>query len=92
MKVLSIIWGLCGGGIDKVALAYTKLDEFPDVEFETVCVHGKNWKTDQALLREYDIPSIVFNNRLDFSWIAKTAKLIKKRNLISFLFTALMAQ
>ena len=79
MRVLNLIWGFCGGGIDKVVMTYARLGEVADIEVDTVCVHSVNWKTRLDLLDQIGATRIEFRNRLDLSWIARTSQVIEEK-------------
>lgn len=67
------------GGIDKVVLTYTRLNEVSGIEVDTVCIHGVNWDTDLDTLRKIGASCIPFRNRFDLSWIARTAQVIDEK-------------
>ncbi len=79
MRVLSLIWGFCGGGIDKVIMTYTRLGEVSDIEVDTVCIHGSKWKTRRDLLESVDATRIEIRNRLDLSWISRASRVIEEK-------------
>lgn len=72
-KVLHIIWGFAGGGVDKVVEAYARMPQHVAVDARFVCMHGEGWGTDIAALEEMGAHRITFRNRRDLSWIGRLA-------------------
>lgn len=74
MKLLNIIWGFAGGGVDRVVEAYARMPFQAPVEAHFVCLHGQDWGTDVNGLRAIGASRISFVNRRDLSWIGKLAQ------------------
>ena len=73
MKILHIIWGFAGGGVDKVVEAYARMTQHVAVDARFVCLYGEGWGTDVTTLERIGAHRIVFRNRRDFSWIRRLA-------------------
>lgn len=76
LKILNVVWGFAGGGVDKVVEAYARMNRVAPVASEIVCLHGQSWGTDVDMLEKMQSKRIVFRNRSDFSWIRNLALLI----------------
>ena len=79
MRVLSLIWGCSGGGVDQVVLTYARLGDMSNVEVDTVCIHAENWETDRDSFRGIGASFVPFRNRTEYSWIRRTSELIENR-------------
>ncbi len=79
MRILSILWGWCGGGIDKVVETYMDLDSCADIMITTACIYGLSWDTDVHYLQKKGVIMIPIQSRGDFSWIARTSQLIDEQ-------------
>ena len=80
MRILSLLWGFSLGGIGKCALAYSRLNEIPDIEIDTVCIYGINWKSDLEPLKAIGATLVPIQGRLDISWISRCSILVKSYN------------
>lgn len=80
MRVLSLLWGFSLGGVGKCALAYSRLNEFSDIEIHTACIHGIHWNCDIEPLKTIGATLVPIQGRLDISWISRCSILIKSYN------------
>lgn len=78
MRVLSILWGFCLGGIGKCALSYNELNGYKDIELKTVCIVGKNWMCNLQKINEIKAHIIHINSRLDKTWVSKSLDVVNR--------------
>lgn len=77
MRVLSLLWGFSLGGVGKCALTYDRLNELPEFEIQTACIHCTDWTCDLDALRDIGAILLPINGRSDLSWINRCVDLIE---------------
>jgi glycosyltransferase involved in cell wall biosynthesis len=76
MNVLSIHWGFSLGGVGKYAQLIDSVYRYEPVKVTSLCILGKNWWYDDIGLEKIKAHKIFINNRYDFTWLIKVARII----------------
>lgn len=78
MRILHVVWGFTGGGVDKVVESYVKMSRTYSFESKIVCLHAVDWKTDTAKLDYLGADRICFTRRCSASWVLDLNSYIKQ--------------
>ena len=80
IKVLSIMWGLSGGGVSHYVGSLNKLNENKSLELTHTVIRVPKWRKHQGLWEKLNPCEILIKSRLDISWLPKLLNEIKKQN------------
>ena len=80
IRVLSLMWGLAGGGISHYVASLHKLNQYADVEFSHVIIRMEDWPIHPGLWNTLNPSDIIIKNRLDLSWLPKFKALVNDLN------------
>ncbi len=80
MKVLNIVWGFSGGGVEEAVKNYHQAEGNFYIEMEYICIYRKDWPVNHKFLDDAGAKKIEFKNRFDFSWIPRLRKYLSDRD------------
>ena len=78
IKILSIAWGLAGGGVSHYIGLIDGLEKVDSVKLSHVVIRMPQWNVHQRLWKQLHPTELLIRNRLDLSWLPILLKTIKR--------------
>ena len=81
IKILSIAWGLSGGGVSHYIGSINNLNRLDSLDLSHVLIRVPKWPVHQGLWNDIRPTQILIRNRGDFTWLPKLLKITQERDI-----------